>query len=41
VNVLDLSALLSAWGTSNAKADLNHDGSVNGIDLSALLSHWG
>jgi hypothetical protein len=41
VNVLDLSALLSAWGTSNAKADLNHDGSVNVIDLSALLSHWG
>lgn len=40
VNILDLSALLSAWGTSNAAADLNHSGTVDLFDLSILLSHW-
>lgn len=41
VNGLDLSLLLTAWGTNNAASDLNHDGTVNGLDLSILLSHWG
>ena len=41
VNIVDLSILLSNWGTSDAAADLNHDGTVNIIDLSILLSHWG
>ncbi len=40
VNALDLSILLSHWGTTNTSADINHDGTVNVIDLSALLSHW-
>lgn len=41
VNVLDLSILLSGWGTANTTADLNTDGTVNVFDLSILLSHWG
>jgi len=41
VNVLDLSILLSAWGTNNATADLNSDGTVTVLDLSVMLSHWG
>jgi hypothetical protein len=40
VNVLDLSALLGAWGTANAADDFNHDGTVNTFDLSILLGHW-
>jgi hypothetical protein len=40
VNILDLSSLLSAWGTSTTADDLNHDGIVNVTDLSVLLSHW-
>ena len=40
VNVLDLSVLLTDWGTNNASADLNHDGAVNTLDLSILLAHW-
>ena len=31
----------SNWGTTNATADINHDGTVNIFDLSILLSHWG
>jgi hypothetical protein len=41
VDVLDLSVLLSAWGTANTTADVNKDGSVNFFDLSILLAHWG
>ena len=41
VNVIDLSLLLSKWGTNYTAADFNHDGTVNVIDLSQLLSHWG
>jgi hypothetical protein len=41
VNIIDLSALLSAWGSNNAVADLNDDGTVNILDLSSLLSLWG
>jgi hypothetical protein len=41
VNTLDLSILLSDWGTSNPSADINHDGTVNVLDLSLLLAHWG
>lgn len=40
VDGADLSALLSAWGTSNADADLNDDDQVNGADLSILLVGW-
>jgi len=40
VNTLDLSVLISKWGTTDAASDLNHDGKVNIFDLSSLLSHW-
>ncbi|QQR52680.1 hypothetical protein IPG36_00955 [bacterium] len=40
VNVFDLSALLTKWGTATASSDLNHDGTVNIFDLSILLGHW-
>jgi hypothetical protein len=33
--------MLNAWGTANATADLNDDGTVNGADLAALLGAWG
>jgi hypothetical protein len=41
VNVLDLSILLSNYGTNNAVADINKDGVVNILDLSTLLSDYG
>jgi len=33
--------MLSDFGTSNAAADINGDGTVNVLDLSILLSHYG
>jgi hypothetical protein len=43
VNALDLSILLSAWGTSNSAiaTNLNNTGVVGSGDLTILLSHWG
>jgi chitodextrinase len=44
VNFLDLSILLSHWGSTSATAsqgDINSDGVVNFLDLSIMLSHWG
>lgn len=41
VGILDLSTLLSTWGTSNAASDLNNDGKVDILDLSTLLTQWG
>lgn len=40
VNGVDLTALLSAWGTLDPAADIDQDGSVNGADLTALLANW-
>jgi hypothetical protein len=40
VDSIDLSTLVSAWGTSDASSDLNQDGTVNSIDLSILVSNW-
>ncbi|MFM7480754.1 MAG: dockerin type I domain-containing protein [Planctomycetota bacterium] len=40
VNGTDLTALLSAWGSSGT-ADINGDGVVSGSDLTLLLSSWG
>lgn len=37
----DLSALLSAWGTSTASADIDGNGMVNATDLTLLLAAWG
>jgi hypothetical protein len=41
IDVLDLSAMLTNWGTNNASCDLNADGLVGVLDLSILLSRWG
>jgi hypothetical protein len=41
VGGLDLSAILAAWGSSNASADLDGDLDVDGADLTALLAAWG
>jgi len=41
VNIVDLSMLLTDWGTANAAADLRGDGVVGISDLPMLLSHWG
>lgn len=41
VNILDLSILLSHFGSSDLNGDLNNDGSVNIIDLSILMSNYG
>jgi hypothetical protein len=42
VNVLDLSILLSKWGTTGTQpADINSDSIVSILDLSILLSSWG
>lgn len=41
VDALDLSTLLTSWGTGTATSDINGDGVVNIFDLSMLLSKWG
>jgi hypothetical protein len=41
VNIFDLSALLSVWGTNDQSADLNASGNVDIFDMSILLSNWG
>ncbi len=40
VNGLDLTELLSAWGTNSAQADIDHDGTVGGADLTLILANW-
>ena len=40
VNGMDMTILLSAWGTAGP-GDFNGDGVVNGADLAILLSAWG
>ncbi|MCH2135612.1 MAG: hypothetical protein MK101_03405 [Phycisphaerales bacterium] len=41
VNVEDLLALISEWGTSDPDADLNGSGSVDIEDLLMVLADWG
>jgi hypothetical protein len=41
VDVIDLSILVSRWGSSDATADINGDGIVDALDLSVLVSNWG
>jgi predicted outer membrane repeat protein len=44
INGVDLSALLSVWGTAGAqypRADANRDGLVSAADLAIVLSNWG
>lgn len=37
----DITALLSAWGSTGTAADLNADGVVSSSDLTVLLTNWG
>ena len=41
VDGIDLTLLLSAWGTNNADADINDDSMVDGADLTVVLVSWG
>jgi len=41
VDVLDLLAVLAAWGQSGVPADVNADGIVDVLDLLAVLAAWG
>jgi hypothetical protein len=41
VDAIDLSILVSRWGSSDASADINSDGVVDALDLSVLVSNWG
>ena len=41
VDIVDLSTLLTNWGTTNAASDLNHNGVVDIVDLSILLTNYG
>ena len=40
VNGIDITILLSAWGTDDPVADLTGDGVVNGGDLTIVLANW-
>ena len=41
VDVLDLLALLAAWGNAGGPEDINGDGIVDVLDLLELLAAWG
>jgi hypothetical protein len=41
VDVLDLLALLAAWGNPGGPEDVNEDGIVDVLDLLQLLAAWG
>jgi hypothetical protein len=41
VDVLDLLAVLAAWGAAGGPEDINGDGIVDVLDLLALLGAWG
>jgi hypothetical protein len=41
VDIIDLSTLLSNYGTTNTVADANGNGTVDIIDLSIVLSNYG
>ena len=41
VDAADMTALLSAWGTSNEAIDLSGDGLIDAADITGFLSSWG
>jgi hypothetical protein len=41
VNVLDLLAILAAWGNTGGPEDINGDGTVDVLDLLFVLGAWG
>jgi hypothetical protein len=40
VDEADLGAVLAAWGTGDAAADLDEDGVASGADHGTLLAAW-
>ena len=40
-DITDLLAVIAAWGTNNAAADINNDGTVNITDLLMVIAAWG
>ena len=41
VDVLDLLAVLAAWGNAGGPEDINGDGIVNVLDMLEVLAAWG
>jgi hypothetical protein len=41
VDLLDLNAVISAWGTAGGRADINGNGLVEVDDLIAVILNWG
>ena len=41
VNVLDLLAVIAAWGAGGGPEDVNNDGTVDVLDLLAVIAAWG
>ena len=41
VDVLDLLAVIAAWGNPGGEEDVNEDGIVNVLDLLAVIAVWG
>jgi len=41
VNFIDITSILTNWGTSSAYGDANGDGTVNFADITAVLTTWG
>ena len=41
VNVLDLLAVIAAWGSPGGPEDVNSDGVVDVLDLLAVIAAWG
>lgn len=41
VNSLDLTIVISKWGTNDASADLNKNGKVDSGDLALIIANWG
>ena len=41
IDVLDLLAILAAWGNPGGPEDVNGDGAVDVLDLLAVLAAWG
>ncbi len=41
VSFVDITSVLSNWGTNGPQGDANHDNAVNFVDISTVLANWG